>query len=100
MMSSPFIYLIFNLILINYCGCDLNNTEVKRVSKIVGGHLTVIELAPYQISLRRNNQHFCGGSILNPTTTITAAHCIYDLKLSWNHIDILLFQVLMMLDHL
>lgn len=75
MMSSKLlIFIIFNLFLINYCECELSS-EVLRVSKIVGGHLIVIELAPYQISLRRNNQHFCGGSIINPTTIVTAAHC-------------------------
>ena len=78
MSSKTLIYLILNLFLINYCECDLN-TEVIRESKIVGGHLIVIELAPYQISLRRNDQHFCGGSIINPTTIVSAAHCNYDL---------------------
>lgn len=75
MSSKTFIYFIFNLFLINYCESNLNTGSIRE-SKIVGGHLIVIELAPYQISLRRNNQHFCGGSIINPTTIVSAAHCI------------------------
>ncbi|CAO1393888.1 unnamed protein product [Diamesa tonsa] len=81
MSSKTLIYFIFNLFLINSGDCDLN-TEVIRESKIVGGHLIVIELAPYQISLRRNDQHFCGGSIINPTTIVSAAHCVDDVGTS------------------
>lgn len=44
--------------------------------KIIGGIETTIERYPYQVSLRFRNQHNCGGSILNPTRVLTAAHCI------------------------
>ncbi|KAK4872347.1 hypothetical protein RN001_014376 [Aquatica leii] len=44
--------------------------------KIVGGGMAATGEFPYQISLRINGKHACGGSILNPNTILTAAHCI------------------------
>jgi secreted trypsin-like serine protease len=45
-------------------------------NRIVGGSDDVIENIPWQISLQFNNQHACGGSILNENTILTAAHCV------------------------
>lgn len=44
--------------------------------RIVGGENIAIEKVPYQISLRENGEHFCGGSIVSQTQIITAAHCV------------------------
>ncbi|KAL6265047.1 hypothetical protein P5V15_005138 [Pogonomyrmex californicus] len=43
---------------------------------IVGGKDAPVGKYPYQVSLRRYDNHFCGGSILNKHTILTAAHCI------------------------
>ncbi|XP_024891146.1 chymotrypsin-1-like, partial [Temnothorax curvispinosus] len=43
---------------------------------IVGGSDAPPGKFPYQISLRKNGRHFCGGSIINKYTILTAAHCI------------------------
>merc|ERR1719308_624194 len=45
--------------------------------KIVGGVEAVPHEFPWQVSLRRksDNFHFCGGSVLDASTVITAAHC-------------------------
>lgn len=44
--------------------------------RIVGGDDTTIEEYPWQISMTNFGSHRCGGSILTPTKTITAAHCV------------------------
>jgi secreted trypsin-like serine protease len=51
------------------------NREPSRNGRIVGGVDSRIEDFPYQVSLRYNREHWCGGSILNADTVITAAHC-------------------------
>jgi len=45
--------------------------------KIVGGVEAVPHEFPWQVSLRRksDNFHFCGGSVLDENTVVTAAHC-------------------------
>ncbi|KAF5287783.1 hypothetical protein FQA39_LY15719 [Lamprigera yunnana] len=51
-------------------------------SKIVGGHTAEDGQFPYQIAIRYNGQHSCGGSILDSKTILTAAHCLegYDIN--------------------
>lgn len=46
-------------------------------TRIVGGGLAAAGEAPYQVSMRikKHNFHFCGGSIINETWILTAAHC-------------------------
>lgn len=44
--------------------------------RIVGGNDTTIDQLPWQISMTNFGSHRCGGSILTPTKTITAAHCV------------------------
>lgn len=45
-------------------------------SKIVGGDNASPGQFPYQVSLRKNKSHFCGGSIIDSRTILTAAHCV------------------------
>uniref|UniRef100_A0A182KG98 trypsin n=1 Tax=Anopheles christyi TaxID=43041 RepID=A0A182KG98_9DIPT len=47
-----------------------------RRAQIVGGFPIDITEAPFQISLRENGRHSCGGSIISPSWIITAAHCL------------------------
>jgi len=42
---------------------------------IVGGTTARAGEFPYIVSLQRSSSHFCGGSLLNANTVITAAHC-------------------------
>ncbi|XP_011180897.2 trypsin [Zeugodacus cucurbitae] len=47
--------------------------------RIVNGVDTTIEEHPYQVSLQTvGGGHFCGGSIINEDTIVTAAHCLQD----------------------
>lgn len=43
--------------------------------RIVGGSEIDISDRAFQISLLNGGFHYCGGSIVNPTTIVTAAHC-------------------------
>ncbi|XP_016994210.2 trypsin-like [Drosophila takahashii] len=45
--------------------------------RIVNGVETTIEQHPYQVSIQtRSSSHFCGGSLINSDTVVTAAHCM------------------------
>lgn len=48
-----------------------NTTE-----RIIGGAPVTIDRFPWQISLRFQNRHICGGSILSARNGLTAAHCL------------------------
>ncbi|MFP2960996.1 trypsin-like serine protease [Myxococcus sp. 1LA] len=43
---------------------------------IIGGTVTTIEDNPWQVSLRSNGFHLCGGVILNENWVLTVAHCV------------------------
>nr|ACF93734.1 serine protease 1 [Hypoderma diana] len=44
--------------------------------RIVGGITSDIKNLPWQVSIQRWGNHFCGGSILNENIIVTAAHCL------------------------
>jgi secreted trypsin-like serine protease len=58
----------------------------KATPRIVGGSTTTISKYPFQVALLSSaatpddewQYQFCGGSILDATHVITAAHCLYD----------------------
>lgn len=43
--------------------------------EIVGGTAASLGEFPYIVSIQNNGRHFCGGTLVNPTTIVTAAHC-------------------------
>ena len=45
--------------------------------QIVGGTDARLGQYPYQVSLRQNGRHFCGGTLVTNRHVVTAAHCIH-----------------------
>jgi len=46
-----------------------------RGSRVVGGVVTQIEDYPHAVSITRNDEHECGGSIIDRYHVLSAAHC-------------------------
>lgn len=54
--------------------------KMTSSEKIIGGTEVVPNSLPFQVSIQRGSAgvytQSCGGSILNETTILTAAHCV------------------------
>uniref|UniRef100_A0A182VU77 trypsin n=1 Tax=Anopheles minimus TaxID=112268 RepID=A0A182VU77_9DIPT len=70
------IVLVCGLLLIVATAVSARLVAPPRRAQIVGGFPIDISDAPFQISLRENGHHTCGGSIISPNWILTAAHCL------------------------
>ncbi|XP_017076088.2 trypsin beta-like [Drosophila eugracilis] len=48
--------------------------------RIIGGHSIPIEYVPWQVSLQGKETHNCGGAIYSDRAIVTAAHCIFEIR--------------------
>ncbi|XP_050329915.1 serine protease SP24D-like [Bactrocera neohumeralis] len=52
------------------------SAEIRPSPRILNGLTAATGQFPYQVSVRVNKQHVCGGALLTPTFVLTAAHCV------------------------
>ncbi|XP_025602997.2 proclotting enzyme-like [Athalia rosae] len=62
------------------CGAKNGPQDQKR---IVGGHSTEVGEWPWMAALFNKGQQFCGGSLIDDTHILTAAHCVAQMS-SWD----------------
>lgn len=53
----------------------LEASDGQSSVKIVGGNRAAEGDFPFIVSLQRRGNHFCGGTLVNADTVVTAAHC-------------------------
>ncbi|XP_036232199.1 serine protease SP24D-like [Bactrocera oleae] len=46
--------------------------------RILNGQVAASAQFPYQVSVRVNKQHICGGALVSPKFVLTAAHCVHN----------------------
>ncbi|XP_069849489.1 transmembrane protease serine 9-like [Dipodomys merriami] len=61
------------------CDCGLQPAW-RTAGRIVGGVEAAPGEFPWQVSLRENNEHFCGATIIGPTWLLSAAHCFNEFQ--------------------
>ncbi|KAL7743407.1 hypothetical protein ACLKA6_008377 [Drosophila palustris] len=62
------------LLLLASCG---ESAATPTQGRILGGAEATNDATPYAVSLRVDNAHVCGGSIMSATKVLTAAHCLH-----------------------
>ncbi|KFO84334.1 Ovochymase-2, partial [Buceros rhinoceros silvestris] len=64
------------------CGKKFQETKpwsyLNLFTRIVGGNQVKQGSHPWQVSLKRRQKHFCGGTIVSAQWVVTAAHCVLD----------------------
>ncbi|EDW07677.1 trypsin alpha-3 [Drosophila mojavensis] len=64
------------LLLVGFLAMAVANDSAPE-GRILGGEEAAANYAPYAVSLRIDNAHVCGASIVSESHLLTAAHCCY-----------------------
>ena len=59
-------------------GCGIKPPLSADELKIVGGTVVTPNSWPWQVALKYNGKHFCGGVLLDQNWVLKAAHCRYN----------------------
>ncbi|XP_011504643.1 PREDICTED: venom serine protease 34-like isoform X2 [Ceratosolen solmsi marchali] len=72
------------------CLCTILIRASGKSIKIIGGQNADIAEFPFMVAFRyaSNNKIFCGGTIVSRWNILTAAHCLFDERLPYDHINI------------
>ena len=70
---------ILLVIFVNWC-C------ISAEWMIINGTQAIMHEYPQLVSIKFEDFHHCGGTLLNGNTVLTAAHCVYDIK-NWSRDD-------------
>nr|XP_055199176.1 transmembrane protease serine 9 [Nyctereutes procyonoides]XP_055199177.1 transmembrane protease serine 9 [Nyctereutes procyonoides] len=62
-----------------HCDCGLQ-PGWKTAGRIVGGMEASPGEFPWQVSLRENNEHFCGAAVVRARWLVSAAHCFNEFQ--------------------
>ena len=83
------------LLVLCLSGVFVRINGVSICTRIIGGKPATLGLFPYQVSWKHDRETFCGGSIYNSSTIITAAHCCkeYDDKMDLRKAEIIAGQI-------
>ena len=68
-----FLYYLYSYLLFIFC--TGTNSSILQ-SKIICGIESKIGSRPYLASLRKNNEHICGGCLISTSHVLTAASCV------------------------
>ena len=63
---------------------DFPENWEDNTSDIVGGVAAAQGDFPFLVSVQLSGSHFCGGTLLNANTVVSAAHCYYNRPGSWS----------------